>query len=108
MELNQEFDELEEEDDPWWKKENELDQLEEEKKPKVEKSKKQTEVIENDYSFKNPYVYNQGDADMEKYIKPLLTEFGAHHVADPELLRKYEQLEYLDILGARIWISAHS
>jgi hypothetical protein len=45
---------------------------------------------------------------MEKYIKPLLAEFGAHNVADPELLRKYEQLEYLDVLGARIWISAHS
>ena len=29
-------------------------------------------------------------------------------MADPELLRRYEQLEYLDVLGARIWISAHS
>ena len=45
---------------------------------------------------------------MEKYIKPLLNEFGAQHVADPQLLRKYEQLQYLDVLGARIWISAHS
>jgi hypothetical protein len=43
-----------------------LDQLEEDKvpKPKIEKIKKQTEVIDDDYKFKNPYVYNQGDADM--------------------------------------------
>ena len=74
MELNQQFNELEEDEDEWWKKENELDQPEEEKieKPKIEKVKKQTSVIENDYTFKNPYVYNQGDADMEKYIKPLM------------------------------------
>jgi hypothetical protein len=45
---------------------------------------------------------------MEKYIRPLLSEFTADGVADPELLRKYEQLEYLDVLGAKIWISAHS
>lgn len=45
---------------------------------------------------------------MEKYIKPLIGEFGASYLGDPELLRKYEQLEYLDILGARIWIAAHS
>jgi hypothetical protein len=53
-------------------------------------------------------VYNQGDADMEKYIRPLLGEIGGDYVADPELLRKYDQLQYLDVLGARIWISAHS
>lgn len=45
---------------------------------------------------------------MEKYLRPLLGEFGGEDVADPELLRKYEQLEYLDVLGAKIWISAHS
>ena len=70
--------------------------------------KKKASIPREDYNFKNPYVYNQGDADMEKYIQPLLNEFGADNVADPELLRRYEQLEYLDILGARIWISAHS
>jgi hypothetical protein len=45
---------------------------------------------------------------MEAYIKPLLGEFGGQYLADPELLRRYEQMEYLDVLGARIWISAHS
>lgn len=77
----------------------------------MERVKKETEKKEvgEDYKFKNPYVYNQGDADMEKYIRPLLTEFtGGEGLADPELLRKYEQLEYLDVLGAKIWISAHS
>lgn len=74
----------------------------------VEKSRKKSTEPEEDYKFKNPYVYNQGDADMEKYIRPLLNEFGGEYIADPELLRKYEQLEYLDVLGARIWISAHS
>jgi hypothetical protein len=29
---------------------------------------------------------------MEKYIKPLIGEFGASYLGDPELLRKYEQL----------------
>ena len=24
------------------------------------------------------------------------------------MLRKYEQLNYLDVLGARIWVAAHS
>jgi hypothetical protein len=112
-ELDKEFDELEELEDEWWKKEHELDRIEEEpikeKKPKVEKTKKPTVTeVDDDYKFKNPYVYNQGDADMEKYIRPLLNEFGGDYTADPELLRKYEQMEYLDILGARIWISAHS
>ena len=44
------------------------------------------------YEFSNPYVYNEGDADMEQYIKPLISEFGASYLGDPELLRKYEQL----------------
>lgn len=34
-------------------------------------------------------MYNQGDADMEKHIKPLLSEFGPGFLGDPELLRKY-------------------
>jgi hypothetical protein len=111
MELNNEFDAVEE-DEEWWKKDNELDNIEEdaprEKKPTVEKVKKEKEKeLDEDYKFKNPYVYNQGDADMEKYIRPL-NEFTGDGVADPELLRKYEQLEYLDVLGAKIWISAHS
>lgn len=29
---------------------------------------------------------------MEKYIRPLLSQFTGDSVADPELLRKYEQL----------------
>ncbi len=39
----------------------------------VEKTKKEKEnkEVDEDYKFKNPYVYNQGDADMEKYIRPL-------------------------------------
>lgn len=45
---------------------------------------------------------------MEKHIKPLLSEFGPGFLGDPDLLRRYEQLEYLDVLGARIWIAAHS
>ncbi len=45
---------------------------------------------------------------MERYIKPLLAEFGGGFLTDPDLLRKYEQLEYLDVLGARIWVATHS
>ena len=53
-----------------------------EKKPVVQKTKEEKKEDDNDYKFKNPYVYNQGDADMEKYIRPLLKEFTGD-VADP-------------------------
>jgi hypothetical protein len=46
-------------------------------------AKKEPVQHDEDYKFKNPYVYNQGDADMEKYIRPLLSEFSADGVADP-------------------------
>lgn len=74
------------------------------KKKEVEKEEEEPDK----FSFNNPYVYNQGDADMEKHIKPLLAEFGPGFLGDPELLRRYEQMELLDILGARIWVAAHS
>lgn len=115
LELDQEFEAGEEEEgrEEWWRQQHELDRLEQEedkkeRKPVVEKARKEKPEGEEDYKFKNPYVYNQGDADMEKYIRPLLNEFAGEGIADPELLRKYEQLEYLDVLGAKIWISAHS
>lgn len=37
-----------------------------------------------------------------------MKDFGHGFLGDPELLRRYEQMELLDILGARIWVAAHS
>lgn len=67
LELNQEFENLQEQDEEWWNQQHELDQIEEPKednKPIVQKSRKKSAEIDEDYKFKNPYVYNQGDADM--------------------------------------------
>lgn len=77
--IQDEYEDMENQDDEWWKKDNDrnkMDQDDEKPIPKILKNKhKSEEEIEDPdkFKFNNPFVYNQGDADMEKHIKPLLS-----------------------------------
>ncbi len=63
------------------------------KKKKAKKEKKE-EII--DVNFKNPLAFNEGDIDLEMYLKPLLANAG-EKVPDisSEILRRLYHLGYL-------------
>ena len=76
-------------EDEWWKQDNDDNKMNEEDEkpiPKTLKNRKpevEEEPKDESFKFSNPYVYNQGDADMEKHLKPLLSEFGPGFLGDP-------------------------
>lgn len=75
----------------WWEKNGGAD-LKMSKKKK--KEKKEEEII--DINFKNPLAFNEGDIDLEMYLKPLLANAG-EKVPDinSEILRRLYHLGYL-------------
>lgn len=57
----------------------------------------------------NPFNFNQGDVDLELYLKPLLAGVGEKLTeCNIEILRHLWNKGYLTIFGARIWNAIHS
>ncbi|KAL4438288.1 hypothetical protein ABPG74_009711 [Tetrahymena malaccensis] len=89
----------------WWEKSTAQD-IKILKKKKVKKEKKE-EVI--DVNFKNPLAFNEGDIDLEMYLKPLLANAG-EKVPDisSEILRRLYHLGYLQVFGSKCWCAIYS
>jgi len=89
------------------KKRKKGDDYKPKKKKKEEKKEKEEDFLGNKYH--NPFVYNEGDADLEPYFKPLLEQVGDKlQETYIEYLRHYHSLGLLNILGCRIWNAIHS
>lgn len=57
----------------------------------------------------NPFNFNQGDVDLELYLKPLLSGVGEKLTeCNIEILRHLWNKGYLTVFGARIWNAIHS
>lgn len=70
--------------------------------------KKKNEEIE-EISFKNPLAFNEGDIDLELYLKPLLTNAGERvPEISSEILRRLYNLGYLQVFGSKAWCAIYS
>lgn len=133
MLIHNEYQQIRNQNPPWWEKDAPfLDDVEIEKsritqqnkppkpkpkkdKPKVEEEPEKIKKVQSKmtkqqsnadkYDFSNPYVFNQGDADLERYMSKEFSSAAMN--PDNTILRKYEQLEFLKILGSKVWLSIH-
>mmetsp|Transcript_19717 Transcript_19717/g.36321 ORF Transcript_19717/g.36321 Transcript_19717/m.36321 type:complete len:710 (-) Transcript_19717:6079-8208(-) len=56
-------------------------------------------VVAND-----PYEYNEGDGDLEPYLRPRIAEAGGQvKIVDIETLRRADQRRVLRVCGVRFW-----
>ena len=76
------------------------------KKRKLKKEKEEDDIKTR---FINPFNYNEGDVDLELYLKPLLAGIGEKlGECNVEILRRLWHKGYLTIFGARIWNAINS
>lgn len=79
---------------------------------KLSKKGKKKKVIEEEIvevGFKNPLAFNEGDVDLEMYLKPLLTAAGEKvPEISSEILRRLYHLGYLQVFGAKCWCAIYS
>ena len=61
------------------------------------------------YNFNNPFSFNEGDVDLELYLRPLLANAGEKVLDIPaEVLRRLYNMHYLTIFGAKCWTAVNS
>ncbi|KRX06659.1 Armadillo-type fold [Pseudocohnilembus persalinus] len=93
-------------DVPWWEKTQGQDM-----KNKFKKKKEVIKKVDDDQlsKFNNPFVFNEGDVDLELYFKPLISQTGGTVEDVPaEILRRLYNLGYLTVFGAKVWTAIHS
>jgi len=74
---------------------------------KKKKEKKEEDII--DINFKNPLAFNEGDIDLEMYLKPLLANAGEKvPEVSSEILRRLYHLGYLQVFGSKCWCAIYS
>ena len=57
----------------------------------------------------DPLVYNEGDKDLEEFLKPLLAKAGGNVDAlDNEILRRALTDGTLNVSGVKLWNAIHS
>lgn len=77
------------------------------KQSKKKKKQEKEEAIED--KEENPFNFNEGDVDLEMYLKPLLSGVGENVPSIPaEVLRRLHQLGYLTVFGVKLWSAIHS
>lgn len=63
------------------------------------KAKKVKEEVSND-----PYVYNEGDIDLEAYLRPKLNEAGGKlQIANIDILKRADVRKILKVIGVHLW-----
>jgi len=91
---------------PWWENKNDggnevVVQKRSKNKKKQNKSIEEEDPLPN---FNNPFAFNEGDVDMELYLNPLLATAGEKLPEVPhDVLRRLQNLGYLNVFGARCW-----
>ncbi|EGR30972.1 hypothetical protein IMG5_119870 [Ichthyophthirius multifiliis] len=88
----------------WWEKDKET-QIIKKKQPKIKKKEEQKIEV----NFNNPIAFNQGDIDLELYLKPLLVQTKEKlPEISSEILRRLFHLGYLQIFGTQCWTALYS
>lgn len=73
----------------------------------IKEEKNNSDEITADY--KNPFAFNEGDVDLESYLKPLISKTGENIPEVPaEVLRRLHNMGYLTVFGAKLWSAVHS
>lgn len=73
--------------------------------PPPPRTKKREQIVVEE----EPYGYNEGDIDLEPYLRPRLAEAGGHvRVADIEILKRADVRKILRVVGVRLWSSLYS
>jgi centrosomal protein CEP104 len=69
--------------------------------PKRREKKKETKEERN---FDDPFVYNEGDLDLEPYFRPRFNEAGGKlELAAMDILKRAYNDKFLKVIGAQLW-----
>lgn len=73
------------------------------KAPSPRRREKKKEVDE-EKNFDDPFVYNEGDLDLEPYFRPRFNEAGGKlELAAMDILKRAHNDKFLKVIGARLW-----
>jgi centrosomal protein CEP104 len=79
------------------------------KSPIQTKKKIIKETEEKNTVSDDPYTYNEGDIDLETYLKPRLNEVGGKLItAHIDLLKRADVKKILRVVGVRLWSCLYS
>ena len=71
----------------------------------VRQRKTKTKKVEEKQKIANdPYEYNEGDIDLEVYLRPKLNEAGGQlKIANMDILKRADNKKILMVVGVRLW-----
>lgn len=74
------------------------------KSPPPPRRVKKEKKVEEEKNFDDPFVYNEGDQDLEPYLRPKLNEAGGKlELAAMDILKRAYNDKFLKVIGAQLW-----
>ena len=77
--------------------------------PPVRTKKREKKKVEESPEPNDLYGYNEGDLDLEGYLRPRLNEAGGQmKIANIDILKRADVKKILNVVGVRLWSSLFS
>jgi len=81
-----------------------MEEMRNSRKSPPPKREKKSKKIEEDKNFDDPFVYNEGDMDLEPYFRPKLNEAGGKlELAAMDILKRAYNDKFLKVIGVQLW-----